>query len=634
MTQASNNLPLSIDYTSRDFYALRSDLIARIKANIPTWTGTDPADFGVALVEAVAYMGDIASYYIDRIANESYIGTATQRASILGYASSVGYTVNGYRAASTMISFGNSSSSAVTVPAGTIIYIDKLINNEIMRIKFTTDNSVTVAANTALTNSPYGTTATQGYAVASSSTTGAVEVETGIFGLKIAEATGQSNQIYTLNDNNVVDASLNVYVYDGATYVKWAKVTDLTLYGKSDLVYATSLDENNYPIIYFGDGVSGVIPSLSNQIWVVYNLGDGVYGNMAANSIGTAGTYILSAPGYTSTTLSTITSAITLANTTVSTGGNNPESNAAVRAGASAVASSLLRAVTLTDYENIALTTSNIGKVKAYSTNYTSVTLFVAPKRDTDTPSGYTFASSDIYPGYTTDNAGTTSEMTTLVSDVSNVMANYSQIGVSVTVSPAYYSTLSIQYTFTAATGYSTSDITTAVSNYLTSRFSYTNARIADVITSDSVAKEIISVPGVVTANVTNLNGAVSTTKTLTGLPGQIFVLNSISGTNSSVSTLSALTATYNGTTSTPTPAFASSTYAYTYTVTGTPVAGFVLTPTTGDSSATITVAGTIVPSGTPITLTTLVGSNAYTISVINANGTKTNYTVSITRTA
>jgi len=638
MTSASNNLPISIDYTSRDFYSLREDLISRVKSNLPGWSGTDPADFGVALIEAFAYMGDIANYYIDRVANESYLSTATQRASIIGYANSVGYTVDGYRAAKTTLAFGNSSSSTVIVPAGTVVYVDKLINNEIRRIKFTTDSLVTIPANTPLNNSPYVCTATQGYAVATSSTSGAQQVESGVYGIKLSDTTGRASQSYSLNDNNVTDDSLAVYIWDGSSYVKWTKVTDLTLYGKNDLVYGTTIDENNYIVIYFGDGVSGAIPGLSQALWVTYSVSDGVYGNMNASSIGVSGNFILSAPGYTSETISAITSVTTLTNTTPATGGADPESNAAIRSGASSVASTVLRAVTLLDYENIALTSSNIGKVKAYSTNYTSVTLFVSPKRDSVTPSGYSFGEADLYPGYNTSNTVITNEMTSLLSSVYETVSRYSQIGISLTVSPVYYTPVTIAYNFIGATGYSTAQLTTAISNYLTSRFSYANARISDTITSDAIAKEIISIPGVVTANVTDLNGAVSTTKTLTGLPGQVFVVNggSITGTDVGISTLSALAATYKGSSVSPTPTFSTNVYEYTYSVAN---AGgnniFVVTPTTADANATITVAGAIVASGSPYTLAPLeVGFNAVTITVVNFNGGRVEYKLFITRTS
>jgi hypothetical protein len=93
----ANKVPVSVDYTGRDYYALREELIARVKeATNQQWQGNDPADFGLALVEAFAYMGDQINYYIDRIANESYLLTATQRQSLINIAQVYGYTPTGF----------------------------------------------------------------------------------------------------------------------------------------------------------------------------------------------------------------------------------------------------------------------------------------------------------------------------------------------------------------------------------------------------------------------------------------------------------------------------------------------------------------------------------------------------------
>ena len=94
-----SNIPISIDYTGRDYYSLREVLIARIQERVPNWTAADPADFGVALVEAFAYLGDMVSFYIDRTANEAFIETATQRDSLLNIAQTYGYVPAGYRQA-------------------------------------------------------------------------------------------------------------------------------------------------------------------------------------------------------------------------------------------------------------------------------------------------------------------------------------------------------------------------------------------------------------------------------------------------------------------------------------------------------------------------------------------------------
>ena len=104
-----SSIPVSIDYTGRDYYSLREALIARIQERVPDWTAADPADFGVALVEAFAYLGDVVSYYIDRTANEAFLQTAVQRSSLLNIAQTFGYIPAGYRQASLTLTFSNSS---------------------------------------------------------------------------------------------------------------------------------------------------------------------------------------------------------------------------------------------------------------------------------------------------------------------------------------------------------------------------------------------------------------------------------------------------------------------------------------------------------------------------------------------
>ena len=108
MTAAPKKVIPSVDYTSRDYDALRAELIYRVKDRTDNkWLGNDPADFGLALIESFAYMGDLVNYYIDRIANESYILTATQRQSLLNLASMYGYYPKGYVGATCTATFSS-----------------------------------------------------------------------------------------------------------------------------------------------------------------------------------------------------------------------------------------------------------------------------------------------------------------------------------------------------------------------------------------------------------------------------------------------------------------------------------------------------------------------------------------------
>ncbi|CAB4128742.1 Baseplate protein J-like [uncultured Caudovirales phage] len=103
MAAAANTTTLSVDYTGRDYYAIRQQLIERVQARVPEWKGDDPSDFGLAIIEAFSYMGDLVNYYIDRVANEAYILTATQRESLLNLASLFGYRPANYVNATTTL---------------------------------------------------------------------------------------------------------------------------------------------------------------------------------------------------------------------------------------------------------------------------------------------------------------------------------------------------------------------------------------------------------------------------------------------------------------------------------------------------------------------------------------------------
>ena len=65
----------------------------------------DDDDFTIALLDGWATIADVLSFYSERIANESYLRTATERESVLDLARSIGYELNPGVAASTYVAF-------------------------------------------------------------------------------------------------------------------------------------------------------------------------------------------------------------------------------------------------------------------------------------------------------------------------------------------------------------------------------------------------------------------------------------------------------------------------------------------------------------------------------------------------
>jgi hypothetical protein len=65
----------------------------------------EPNDFTIAFLDAVATAADVLTFYQERIANESYLRTATERRSVLELARAIGYELGPGVAAETVLAF-------------------------------------------------------------------------------------------------------------------------------------------------------------------------------------------------------------------------------------------------------------------------------------------------------------------------------------------------------------------------------------------------------------------------------------------------------------------------------------------------------------------------------------------------
>lgn len=83
-----------LDYLARDFASLRRQMLDRLTRTIPAWRDRYAADQGMAIVEAIAYLGDHLSYYQDAVATEAYLGTARKRVSVRRHARLVDYRLH------------------------------------------------------------------------------------------------------------------------------------------------------------------------------------------------------------------------------------------------------------------------------------------------------------------------------------------------------------------------------------------------------------------------------------------------------------------------------------------------------------------------------------------------------------
>ena len=82
----------AIDYTSRDFASIRSDLLNYAKQYYPnTYKDFSEASFGSLMLDTVSYVGDILSFYTDYQANESFLDSSIEYSNVVRHARQYGF---------------------------------------------------------------------------------------------------------------------------------------------------------------------------------------------------------------------------------------------------------------------------------------------------------------------------------------------------------------------------------------------------------------------------------------------------------------------------------------------------------------------------------------------------------------
>jgi len=85
-----------IDYTHRDFQSIRSDLMQIAERFYPdSFQDFSEASFGALMLDAVAYVGDQLSFYLDYNVNETFLDTAYQYSNIVRHGRILGYKNTG-----------------------------------------------------------------------------------------------------------------------------------------------------------------------------------------------------------------------------------------------------------------------------------------------------------------------------------------------------------------------------------------------------------------------------------------------------------------------------------------------------------------------------------------------------------
>ncbi|MBD1823626.1 putative baseplate assembly protein [Cyanobacteria bacterium FACHB-DQ100] len=120
-----NNRPglSALNYRIGTYLTFRERLLAHLPELLPRLKTRDPEDSAIALLDAWAVVSDVLTFYQERLANEGFLGTATERQSMIELARLVGYELKPGVAASTQIAFtiedNPEAPDTVLIPQGT-----------------------------------------------------------------------------------------------------------------------------------------------------------------------------------------------------------------------------------------------------------------------------------------------------------------------------------------------------------------------------------------------------------------------------------------------------------------------------------------------------------------------------------
>lgn len=88
----AKNKTVPIDYTSRDYDSIKKELVDHAKRYYPeTFQDFNEAGFGSLMLDTVAYVGDILSYYVDYQANEAFVDTASEFDNLVSIGEQTGF---------------------------------------------------------------------------------------------------------------------------------------------------------------------------------------------------------------------------------------------------------------------------------------------------------------------------------------------------------------------------------------------------------------------------------------------------------------------------------------------------------------------------------------------------------------
>jgi hypothetical protein len=278
------------------------------------------------LVNLLAYNTHYNAYYLNMVANESFLDTALLRDSVVSHAKTLGYIPHSKTASTAVINLtidsGNSTLNTLTIPKGYVFNSD-LIDKRIFNFVVMDENTVT-KSNTSYhfenLNIKEGELTTYTYTY---------------------DEASNPKSVFLLPDADIDTSTITVIVKPSAsntTSTVYNKVTDiLNVTAASEVFYLQESKGGKYQI-YFGDGTVGKKLDDGSVVAVTYLLTNGDLANKATGFSQTS-----AIGGYTNSTIEVLS---------VAAGGSDRETVEEIKTSSPLQFTTQNRLVTIKDYES------------------------------------------------------------------------------------------------------------------------------------------------------------------------------------------------------------------------------------------------------------------------------------------
>jgi hypothetical protein len=317
----------SINLVGLDFSDIKGNLKDYLKrSNSPFRDYNYEGSNLSALLDLLAYNTYLNNYYLNMVASEMFLDTASLRDSVVSHAKELNYIPQSFKSAIARVSFIISPTTAlgsIVVPKGTT-FTSRIGSNN---FTFSIADNITINANT-----------TDGkFYVTTNIYEGAYTSDTFVY-------TSNADIKYILSNQTIDLSSLTVSVISaaGAAPVEFSQANSyLGLTSQSNVFFLQAATNDQYEIL-FGDNISGSEPLVGSTIVARYRACNGELPNGAT-------LFNIDGPIQNQANISAVSTIFS------ASGGAVSESLSSIKRNATRHYQNQERAVTATDYENLLL---------------------------------------------------------------------------------------------------------------------------------------------------------------------------------------------------------------------------------------------------------------------------------------